>query len=80
MRRAVRERGGMQCVNHALAHLLRGTARERQRQNAFRRIDRCEQPQIALGEQSGFAAAGRSLDQHGTARGDGLLARGTVRR
>ena len=43
--------------DHPFAHLLGGPAREGQRQDALRRIDRREQPQIALREQRGLAAA-----------------------
>ena len=47
-RRALRQAAGLEGTDHAGAHLLGGAAGEGQRKNALRRIDRREQPQVAL--------------------------------
>ncbi len=44
----------LQRRQHALAHFLRRAAREGERQNALRRIDQGQQPQIALHQQASF--------------------------
>ena len=41
----------MQGLQHALAHFLRSAAREREREDALRGVDACEQTQISLRQQ-----------------------------
>ena len=55
VRRTLLEAGRAQRQEHAFAHFLRGAARESERQNALRRIDQGQQPQIALHQQRRLA-------------------------
>jgi hypothetical protein len=52
---ALRQASRMQGLHHPLAHFLRGPAREGERQDALRRIDRRQQTQVALRQQRGLA-------------------------
>ena len=55
-----------QGLQHAILHFCGCLARKRYRNDLLRRIDRCQQPKVALDQEFGLTGTGRGLHDEGT--------------